>query len=168
MSGKATKAAGNIYYTARMKAAAYNERLSSREGAAEVLGIDRTRIARIELDTERPYPDEVRVMIDAYNAPELCNYHCSRQCPLGIQTTAPLPLDDMDRAMIRVNTAIRDIPDKLNAIEKIIDDGVIDNDEKPQMEELMNYMRGIVTRFQALELAYKRKMAGGEDDQWTK
>ena len=68
MAKKATKAADNIFYKARMEAAACNDRLSSREGAAELLGIDRTRLARIELGSLNPYPEEVLLMSDAYNA----------------------------------------------------------------------------------------------------
>lgn len=49
MSKFATKAAANMFCQARYEAAKSNERLSSREGAAEEIGIDRTRLARIEL-----------------------------------------------------------------------------------------------------------------------
>lgn len=48
MSKFATKAAANMFCQARYEAAKSNERLSSREGAAEEIGIDRTRLARIE------------------------------------------------------------------------------------------------------------------------
>ena len=55
----ATKAADNMFCQARYEAAKFNERLSSREGAAEELGVDRTRLARIELGSVTPYPEEV-------------------------------------------------------------------------------------------------------------
>lgn len=54
----ATKAADNMFCQARYEAAKFNERLSSREGAAEELGVDRTRLARIELGSVTPYPEE--------------------------------------------------------------------------------------------------------------
>lgn len=54
MSKLATKAADNVFYLARMEAAKWNDRLNSREGAAEVTGLDRTRIAYIELGTINP------------------------------------------------------------------------------------------------------------------
>ena len=60
--GKPTKAAENPYCKARIGCSAYNDILKSREGASEVTGIDRTRIAHIELDTVTPYPDEVVLM----------------------------------------------------------------------------------------------------------
>ncbi len=49
MPKMATKAAKNVFYKARIAAASWNDKLSSREGAAEVTGIDRTRLANIEL-----------------------------------------------------------------------------------------------------------------------
>ena len=55
MSKFATKAAANMFCQARYEAAKSNERLSSREGAAEEIGIDRTRLARIELGSTIPY-----------------------------------------------------------------------------------------------------------------
>lgn len=59
MSKYATKAAENMLCQARYEAAKFNGRLSSREGAAEELGVDRTRLARIELGSVIPYPEEV-------------------------------------------------------------------------------------------------------------
>ena len=43
MGKKATKAADNMYYLARCEAAKENPDFSSREKAAELVGIDRTR-----------------------------------------------------------------------------------------------------------------------------
>ena len=83
MGKKATKAADNMYYLARCEAADSNDDFSSREKAAEIIGIDRTRLARIELDTITPYPEEVEAMAEAYNMPELCNSFCARECPIG-------------------------------------------------------------------------------------
>lgn len=56
MPKMATKAADNVFYKARIAAASWNDRLGSREGASEVTGIDRTRLANIELGTIRRLP----------------------------------------------------------------------------------------------------------------
>lgn len=69
MSKFATKAAANMFCQARYEAAKSNERLSSREGAAEEIGIDRTRLARIELGSTIPYQEEVLLMFDT---PDSC------------------------------------------------------------------------------------------------
>lgn len=83
MSKFATKAAANMFCQARYEAAKSNERLSSREGAAEEIGIDRTRLARIELGSTIPYQEEVLLMADCYKAPELKGNYCREMCPLG-------------------------------------------------------------------------------------
>lgn len=67
MSKFATKAAANMFCQARYEAAKSNERLSSREGAAEEIGIDRTRLARIELGSTIPYQEEVLLMSLAHS-----------------------------------------------------------------------------------------------------
>ena len=64
MSKFATKAAANMFCQARYEAAKSNERLSSREGAAEEIGIDRTRLARIELGSTIPYQNAFFVQED--------------------------------------------------------------------------------------------------------
>ncbi len=83
MSNVTAKTAANAFYQARCRASVHNEQLSSREGAADLMSIDRGRIYRIESGVADPYPEEVHLMADLYNAPELRNYYCTEMCPLG-------------------------------------------------------------------------------------
>jgi len=53
------KTSSNIFYKARCEAATHNEQLSSREGAADIMSIDRGRLYRIESGIANPYPEEV-------------------------------------------------------------------------------------------------------------
>lgn len=62
MPKMATKAAGNVFYQARKEASKWNDRLSSREGASEETGVDRTRLAYIELNTVNPHSAEVFIL----------------------------------------------------------------------------------------------------------
>lgn len=103
MPKSATKAVGNAFYEARIEAAKCNDRLASREGAAEELGIDRTRLARIELGSLIPYPEEVLLMAEAYGAPQLTNHYCSSCCPLGKETIPPCELLQIDRLTVKVS-----------------------------------------------------------------
>ena len=85
MANITAKTSSNIFYKARCEAATHNEQLSSREGAADYMSIDRGRLYRIESGIAIPYPEEIRLMADLYNAPELENYFCRTMCPLGCQ-----------------------------------------------------------------------------------
>lgn len=51
MGNGGTKENQNVYFRARKQAAMYNERLSSREGAAEMLGISPSTLCRMRLLT---------------------------------------------------------------------------------------------------------------------
>ncbi len=84
MANIAAKTSSNVFYKARCAAAAHNEQLSSREGAADIMSIDRGRLYRIESGITNPYPEEIRLMADLYNAPELENYYCTNICPKPI------------------------------------------------------------------------------------
>lgn len=102
-----TKAADNAFCIARKKAAAFNDKLNSREGAAEVLGLDRTRMARIELGSLWPYPEEVLLMADGYNAPELLNHYCCDVCPIGCRSHQRLEVAELDRLTVKLLSAMR-------------------------------------------------------------
>lgn len=83
MSNITAQTSANVFFKARCEAAKHNDSLSSREGAADIMSIDRGRLYRIESGIANPYPEEIRLMADLYNAPELENYYCTNMCPLG-------------------------------------------------------------------------------------
>ena len=66
----------NVYFECRKRAAIHNERLNSRAGAAEILGISESTLAHYELGITKNIPVDVVVMMaEVYNAPELkCIY----------------------------------------------------------------------------------------------
>lgn len=77
MGREATKASGNPWYEARKKAAEYDDRLCSREGAAERLGMSVSAVADAELGLSKCMPvDKAVLMADLYRAPHLLNHYC--------------------------------------------------------------------------------------------
>ena len=145
MGKKATKAADNMYYLARCEAAETNADFSSREKAAELVGIDRTRLARIELDTIVPYPEEVKAMAKAYNTPELNNSFCARECPLGRSSVSEVDIVDFDRLALKVLGSLKDI-------DTLREDGIISEDERPAFQDILNSLEKISTNAKALKL----------------
>jgi hypothetical protein len=152
MSRIATKAANNEFYKARMNAASCNERLASREGASEETGIDRTRLARIELGSINAYPEEVLIMADVYNAPELCNSYCSRDCPIGRQIAVPCELLEFDRMMLKAAASLQDAENIYKNIISIAADGKITPDEQPKMESVIEYMKCVGAAAEEMQL----------------
>jgi len=136
MSKIATKAADNMFCQARYEAAKFNERLSSREGAAEELGIDRTRLARIELGSTIPYQEEVLLMADCYRAPELKGNYCREMCPLG-KNMPKIENEGLDRISLRMLSSFRKINEAKETLLDITTDGIISDEEKPELEEII-------------------------------
>ncbi len=152
MSKKATKAADNMYYIARCEAAECNPDFSSREKAAELVGIDRTRLARIELDTIAPYPEEVKAMAEVYNTPELCNSYCARECPIGKNSVTEVTIDDFDRLALKVLGSLKDIDGLRASLISISEDGYIDESEQEAFQDILDSLEKISTNAKALQL----------------
>ena len=84
MGQNPTKAASNIYCQKRKEAAKFNDKLNSREGASELIGVSPSALADYELGITKVVPvDAVIKMAEVYNAPELLSYYCHNECPLG-------------------------------------------------------------------------------------
>lgn len=152
MGKKATKAADNMYYLARCEAAEHETAFSSLFPAAEIIGIDRTRLARIELDTISPYPEEVKAMSEAYNVPELCNSYCARECPIGRENVPEVTIDDFDRLALKVLGSLKDIDSLRASLIAISEDGVIEESERPAFQEILDSLEKISTNAKALQL----------------
>lgn len=152
MGKKASKTLDNMYYKARMEAAADCDDFSSRESAAELLGIDRTRLARIELETILPYPEEVVQMSKAYNAPELLNYFCARECPIGKGNVREITIDDFDRLALKVLGSLKDIDSLRMSLIAISEDGVIEAAEEKQFYSILDSLDKIATNASSLKV----------------
>ena len=141
-----------MYYQARSEAAKTNHDLTSREKAAEIIGIDRTRLARIELDTIAPYPEEVKAMSLAYNTPELCNSYCAQECPLGRGNVKEVDIDDFDRLALKVLGSLKDIDSLRASLIAISEDGVIEMSEQPAFQAILDSLDKISNNAKALKL----------------
>ena len=136
MPRQATKACGNRYYEARIKAAKYNEKLSTRAGAAELLpGVTEDSLKKYELDITRPPNIVVALMADAYGEPELRSWYCSNECPLG-KDCREIPEMPAERALIRLQNSVCDMEQTVKQISHIMDDGKLSEEERESVTEL--------------------------------
>lgn len=152
MGKKATKAADNIYCMARYEAAENDERFASREKASEAMGIDRTKLARIELGNVTPYPDEVVSMANAYNAPEICNAYCAEECPIGKRTVKKVVMDDFDRLSLKMLGSLKNVDEVMGNLIAISEDGIVDAKEVDSFNEILDALDKIATSAQALKI----------------
>ncbi|WP_141826057.1 hypothetical protein [Clostridium sp. KNHs216] len=62
-------------------------------------------------------------MENAYNAPELPNYFCSEQCPLGCGRVDRIRPRNLESAAMKIERATRDIDEITQGILDIAEDG---------------------------------------------
>ena len=147
-----TKAADNPFCKARLEAAKYNEKFFSKEYAAEQLHISAAQLQDYELGiTKCIPPDSVLRMADSYNAPELRNIYCREMCPLGCDTPK-LELEDLDRISVKALSTFRKMSAAKETLLDIVEDGVVSNDERPELNEVMNTLDEVVSIAQSLRV----------------
>lgn len=153
-----TKAASNMYCKCRLAAAKYNDKLNSREGAAELLGLSPSTLASYELDLTKVVPVEsIALMADVYNAPELRGWYCSNVCPLG-EDMPQIELAELDRITIKTLATLRNISAVKDDLLDITADGVISPDEKPKLENIVNTLKDVSAVAQSLMLWAKKNI----------
>lgn len=157
MSNITANTRSNVFYKARCEAATHNEQLSSREGAADIMSIDRGRLYRIESGIANPYPEEIHLMADLYNAPELKNYFCKNICPLG-EDLPKAEMADLDRITVRTLSAIRKLGETKELLLDITEDGVIDESEKDDMKKVLQRLEELEQIAQNMKLWIKKNL----------
>lgn len=130
----------NIYFRARKEAAVYNDKLFSREGAAELLGISVSTLADYELGNTKVVPvDKVVLMSDLYNCPELKTGYCKSECPIGKTMPLATQITGIEGIALRLVKQL-DLDEIIQMKKSLIDiavDGVISDDEKPELQVIM-------------------------------
>lgn len=149
----------NIYFRCRKEAARYNERLSSREGAAELLGLSVSSLANYELGITKVVPvDSVVMMADLYGAPALKAHYCKQVCPIGAEKPICTEAGSIESIAVRMACLSRSGQlDQITArLLEIARDGHVSEDERQAME-------GMAQELAELEhLIQEMRMKAGE------
>ncbi|MEE0100780.1 MAG: transcriptional regulator [Acutalibacteraceae bacterium] len=160
MARQATKACGNRYFEARMRAAKYNEKLLTRAGAVECLpGVTEDSLKKYELDITRPPNIVVALMADAYNEPELRAWYCANECPLG-KDCREIPEMPAERALIRLQNSVYEMEQLTRQLSLLMEDGTIETEQQTIIlqlrDRLLEFRRRADENLAALERAARR------------
>lgn len=153
----------NVYFKARKKAAAYNERLYSREGAAELLGISVSTLADYELGNTKVVPvDKVVLMADLYNSPELITGYCMRECP--VHGFLPLATEEKSIQGIALRLLKRFNENELEHMKEdlieITEDGIISREELPKLKVILEKLEKIAEIISEMKIAGEKCIKG--------
>lgn len=163
MGSDCSKANENVYFKARKNASKYNEKLFSREGASELLGVSVSTLADYELGVTKVVPvDKVVLMSELYNAPELKAIYCKKECPIGRDLPIATKINGLEGIVLRIIKEFEVAGKVQNRLIKIASDGEIGPDEKEALKEIMGKLDDISLVISEMKLLGEKVLRGME------
>ena len=149
----------NIYFKRR------EELKLTRDQASELLeSISPERIEKIENERSNPHPDEILIMSDKYKSPELCNYYCSNQCPIGQQYVPEVKVQELSQIVLRMIASLNAVQDSQRRFVEITADGVIDDGEIEDFVNIQDELEKISITVETLQIWAEQMLAKGVID----
>lgn len=157
MGKRSTKENKNIYQTSR------EEMDLTREKASELMEfISADRIEKIESEKSLPHPDEILLMAECYKRPELCNYYCSHECPIGMEKVPEIKMKDLSQIVLEMLASLNAMDKEKNRLIEITADGIIEDDELKDFLSIKKQLDKISQTVNSLQLWIDRTIANGE------
>lgn len=157
MGRVSSKANKNIYQTRR------EELGLSREKASELLKtIPPERIEKIENEKSLPHPDEILAMAEGYKSPNLCNYFCANECPIGKQYVPEIKIKDLSQIVLEMLASLNSMNKKQERLIEIASDGIIHDDEIDDFITIQEELERISITVESLQLWSEEMLANGQ------
>ena len=159
MARKSTRENKNIYQRTR-------EGLDlTREQASELMvTMSPERIEKIENERSMPHPDEVLLMSDQYKQPDLCNYYCANQCPIGAQYVPEIKIKDLSQIVLETIASLNAMQKKKDRLIEITVDGEITDDELEDFVQIQQELEKISVAVETLQRWCERMLDTGAID----
>ena len=141
----------------------YREKLDlTREKASELIGfISPAKLEKIENDKVAVQPEDVIAMAQCYKAPELCNYYCSQECPIGQQYVPEIKVKDLAQIAIETLNSLNRMSKEKDRLLEIVEDGQVTPDEYKDFFEIKKTLEKIALSVDTLQLWVDKSIADG-------
>ena len=134
----------------------------SRERASEILEtITPEKLERIENEKQLPSPEDVMIMADRYSEPNIRNYYCARQCPMGQHYVPQIKFNDLEKTVLKLVASLNSMHAKQDKLIEIAEDGVIADDELLDFISIQKNLEKVSLAVSALELWTEKMMSSG-------
>ena len=137
----------------------------SREKAGELLeSIPPERIERIESGKFAAHPDEVVVMAEKYQSPQICNYYCANECAIGKQYVPEIRIKDLAQIVLEMLASLNSVKKRQERLIEITANGFIEKEEVEDFIEIQDELEKLSITVETLQLWAEQKLASGEID----
>ena len=134
----------------------------TREQASELLEtIDPAKIERIESEKQLPSPEDVMIMAEKYREPNIRNYYCANQCPMGQHFVPKIKFNDLEKTVLKLVASLNSMNAKKDKLIEIAEDGTITDDEMLDFIGIQKDLERVSLAVDALELWTEKMMSSG-------
>ena len=134
--------------------------------AREKLGLTREkageRMEKIESGKSLAHPDEVLLMSKGYKAPELCNYFCARECPIGEKYVPEIAPKSLSEIVLEMLASLNTMQRSRERLIEICADGEVSDDQVEDFVKIQEDLERISVTVEALQLWAERMLAEGK------
>ncbi len=134
----------------------------TREKASEQIGfISAAKLEKIENGKVTVQPEDVIALAECYKAPELCNYYCSQECPIGQQYVPEVKVKDLAQIAIETLNSLNKMNKEKDRLLEIVEDGQITPDEYNDFFSIKKTLEKISLSVDTLQLWVDKSIADG-------
>ena len=160
MGKRSVKENKNVYQLSR------EERGLSREAAGELLVfVSPERIEKIESGRSAPHPDEVLAMERGYQAPELSNYYCTHECPIGMKYAPEAKLRDLPQLTVELVSALNAMEEEKNRLIDISVDGRVNDFERRKFDAILEKLTRLERSIRGMRIWIEHAQQSGKLDE---
>jgi len=138
----------------------------SREKASETLknALSPERIEKIESEKSLPHADEVLAMAEGYKKPNLCNYHCANECPIGQKYVPSIKVKDLSQIVLEMLASLNAMHKKQERLIEITANGIIEKEEVRDFVYIQEELERISITVETLQLWVEQMLANNSID----
>lgn len=154
MGKKSTKENKKPYQIAREDASLTRTQASDNTGGL----LTERRIELVE-GNYTPHPDEVLLMAETYNRPELCNYYCTNECEIGKKFVPQVEtIHDLPQITLGLLSTLNTLNKERDEIINISADGLISEDEQEEFQIFLSHLSEMSLAIETLKLWAEKQL----------
>ena len=117
------------------------------------------RLERIENGKFSINPDEVMLLAEIYGEPSLCNYYCSKQCPIGKKYVPEIKSKDLAQIVLELLSSLNSMKKRQERLIEITADSVIADDEIRDFVSIQKELEKISVTVEGLQLWVEKMLS---------
>ena len=98
------------------------------------------------------HPDEILAMAEQYRNPKLCNYYCSKECPIGIGKVPEISVKDFSQITLEMLSTINALSAQKDLLIDIAADGNISKEEIDSFNSIKENLDKMALSIESLRL----------------